>query len=271
MKSKAAETTNFETPFSNLAQEFDQDVGDIAHLEHINLEVTDIEGGINVVWFNIGRQQFHIAKGPKTQQLPNGGAIMLVLPNVMQIAAQLEAVSLVLGDISISHMSPTMLEVTDPFGNHYIVKESVDGFPWKAGIANILLPCFKGTSAQIANFYESCLGAIVQMPGSTRAEINLGAGTKLTFVEDASLGEVTDEGVRALASGWHMALYNSRFSHAFRMLETQAKTTGNNHPYKDKFMEIREGSPNHGQLIYSIAHEIRSMHHPQCFKDIYNR
>ena len=32
----------------------------------------------------------------------------------------------ILGDVSVSHISPTMIEVTDPYGNHYVVQASID-------------------------------------------------------------------------------------------------------------------------------------------------
>lgn len=77
-----------------------QDVGNAVHLEHVNLEVPDLDlarvfyseglgltpdpdtlgwqrGGPFVTWYNIGRQQLHIIKGPAQN---TRGTILLKLP-----------------------------------------------------------------------------------------------------------------------------------------------------------------------------------------------
>jgi hypothetical protein len=54
-------------------------------------------GGLGVVWYNLGRQQLHICKGPEPQGLPPGGAIGLVVPSVERAAERLEAVQGLLG------------------------------------------------------------------------------------------------------------------------------------------------------------------------------
>jgi hypothetical protein len=88
----------------------DQDVGNIVALEHINLNVPDLEsarlfygeglgltqdpgtlgsdrGGLGVIWYNIGQQQLHICHGAKAQLLPPGSAIGIVLPDINKVTA----------------------------------------------------------------------------------------------------------------------------------------------------------------------------------------
>jgi hypothetical protein len=50
-----------------------------------------------VLWFNVGRQQLHICRGPEAQLLPGGGAVELVMPGVDALAARLEGVQGLLG------------------------------------------------------------------------------------------------------------------------------------------------------------------------------
>ncbi|PSC74066.1 phosphatidate cytidylyltransferase [Micractinium conductrix] len=93
-----------------------QEVGNAVHLEHLNLEVPDLDlarvfyaeglgltadpdtlgwrrGGPFVTWYNIGRQQLHIIKGPVQT---TGGPVVLKVPaagsgSLQAVAARLEA------------------------------------------------------------------------------------------------------------------------------------------------------------------------------------
>jgi hypothetical protein len=53
--------------------------------------------GLGVIWYNVGRQELHICKGPEAQLLPQGGAVELVMPGVEALAARLENVQSLLG------------------------------------------------------------------------------------------------------------------------------------------------------------------------------
>lgn len=174
------------------ARREEQDYGNVVHFEHINLEVPDLEvarifysevlgltldpsrdgaqrGGAEVLWFNIGRQQFHIVKGRSAQTLPLGSVIGLVLPEEMVNKIPHAAVVLrpVLGDmppvLSITSPSESKLVVTDPHGITFAIHQQYMGFPYERGIAYVHLPCFMGTSPLIARFYSQTLGAPVHL------------------------------------------------------------------------------------------------------------
>lgn len=307
-----------------------QDVGNIVHMEHINLEVPDLEvarlfygeglglpqdpgslggqrGGLNVVWYNLGRQQFHICKGPVAQPLHTGGAIGLVMPNVAEVAHRLEAVSAFLGDISVSHLGTGMLEVRDPYGTTFIIHEKLEGFSAKRGIAYVLLPCHVGTAPAIADFYRKVLRSEVNMTlDRKKTEVVVGPGSKLVFVEQAALGPLSTEAVHSQFSGWHVALYLAQFSPCYGAAEA-AGLVCNQHPYRDKCHNFSDALRNHQfrlrdvpldmkaareahggadkdmagsnddytpakvPLAFQLQLEVRNMHHPMFMRSLYNR
>ncbi|KAG2429646.1 hypothetical protein HXX76_010874 [Chlamydomonas incerta] len=306
-----------------------QDVGNVIGLEHINLEVPDLEvarlfygeglgltadpgttaaqrGGSHVMWYNCGKQQFHIARGAKAQRLPPGSVVGLVLPDVGAAAERLEAVKSLLGDVSLTYAKGDTLEAVDPYGNCFAVHRSLPYFPGRAGVAYLQLPCLPGTAVGIAQFYATRVGARCRVgtssstpssypyasapaspappapassaphgaphsggnssggggggdggqrgaaPGGSgtgrtrasstwghagpmRAEVWLGPGQKLVFVEQASLGQLSDQAVAGLFDGWHVALYVADFSRTYAAVHHPDRAPWNDHPYRDRY------------------------------------
>ncbi|KAL4858889.1 hypothetical protein ACK3TF_001264 [Chlorella vulgaris] len=220
-------------------------------------------GGPFVTWYNVGRQQFHICKGP-TQT--TGGTITLKLPNLARVADQLKRLEPVLQGtaFAFSPLQPasgdgggtgSSLAVTCPWGQRFMLVDAAPGFTWAAGIVQLQLPCFKGklrayvsrTAHSIARFYSETLGAGVAECGSSgggdAARVVLGPGTSLCFEEDAALGELTTEAVDKLWSGWHVAFYISRFSSSFSKV-SQLGINQLDHPYRDKSPGLAEALAN---------------------------
>ncbi|KAG2490375.1 hypothetical protein HYH03_011177 [Edaphochlamys debaryana] len=310
------------------------DLGNVIALEHVNLEVPDLEvarlfyaeglgltadpgttgqqrGGAHVVWYNCGRQQFHIARGPAPQRLPPGSVIGLVLPDVAGVAQRLEAVKQTLGDVSITYARGDTLEAVDPYGNTFSVHTSLPYFPGRAGVAYVQLPCFKGTAAAIASFYAQRMGARARVSeaggssgrsttgGTMRAEVWLGPGSKLVFVEQPQLGAPTEEAVAALFDGWHVAIYVADFSRTYEAVHHPGRPPFNEHPYRDHYHSLSDaihnrqfrfqditapleklpegaeayGGPAYGNeaLVYRISHEVRALAHPLYGRPLYNR
>ncbi|KIZ03954.1 hypothetical protein MNEG_4002 [Monoraphidium neglectum] len=295
------------------------DVGNVIALEHINIEVPDLEAarlfyseglgftidpdttgaersgarGLGVVWYNLNRQQLHICRGPEPQRLPAGGAIGLVVHSVERVAAQLEVVQSLLGEVTVAHLGPGVLEVRDPWGSAYIVREAGDATPaalQAGGISEVLLPCHLGAAVAIGRFYERVLGARVDYSAG-QASVVVGAGSALVFKEDGSLGQRSDQAVAALHTGWHAAIYVADFSGVFSRVEALG-LIDNNHPYRDKcysiedalrnkqfrfkdVLALREGGSDDELakegLAYVLNHEVRSMHHPRFVRPLYNR
>ncbi|KAL4439003.1 hypothetical protein ABPG77_006940 [Micractinium sp. CCAP 211/92] len=307
-----------------------QDVGNAVHLEHVNLEVPDLDlarvffseglgltpdpdtlgwqrGGPFVTWYNLGRQQLHIIKGPAQN---THGTVVLKLPragsgSLQRAAERLAALEPVLAGTAFSFTvvpSPDQqqhreqshqgqnagqakassssgssrsgsrdssgiasIQVTDPWGQRFVLVDHLPGFPSPAGIAELQLPCFPGTAHLIARFYSEVVGARVVEDGSGGSSggsgsseaspsgassssehasvgaagccVYLGPGSRLRFIEDPGLGPCTSEAVEQLWSGWHVAFYVSSFSPAF---QTVLRLGLNllDHPYRDKSPDL---------------------------------
>ncbi|KAF5828035.1 hypothetical protein DUNSADRAFT_18345 [Dunaliella salina] len=296
-----------------------EDIGNVVAFEHVNLEVPDLEiarlffceglgltldpsrigaqrGGMNVLWMNVGKQQFHICKGPVAQKLPTpGSAIGLILPDLPAVAAQLEQLRQLIGNVRVTHITPETLEVIDPHGQCYMVHahSQFPNFAADRGIAYLRLPCFVGTAAEIARFYNTLLGTPIREGQPMQAEVNMGhPGTKLIFQEREELGSTfSEKDVLSLFSGWHMAFYIGNFSGTYTRLRP---VLFNNHPYKDKVHNFKDALKFHqyrfqdivqlppsgsvdGEkgvslpMLYRISHECRSTAHPNFLRCLYNR
>eukprot|EP00197_Chlamydomonas_leiostraca_P002747 CAMPEP_0202859776 /NCGR_PEP_ID=MMETSP1391-20130828/1749_1 /ASSEMBLY_ACC=CAM_ASM_000867 /TAXON_ID=1034604 /ORGANISM="Chlamydomonas leiostraca, Strain SAG 11-49" /LENGTH=422 /DNA_ID=CAMNT_0049538853 /DNA_START=174 /DNA_END=1443 /DNA_ORIENTATION=- len=251
-----------------------QDFGNVICMEHVNLEVPDLEvarmfyeeglgltidpsktgaqrGGSHVMWYNVGRQQLHICKGPHAQRLPQGGAIGLVLPDVGGVAHRLEGLQSQLGDIAVTRLSHHTLEVKDPHGVTFIIhdvsappgaQEDAQQPVCDPHIAYLLLPCFPGTAVHIARFYADRLGALVRVSGGRkrsdgskgliRGEVLLGLpGTRLVFTEQPGLPAWSEQAAAALYDGWHVCFYIADFSGTYSRCQP---LLFNSHPYRDK-------------------------------------
>src|SRR5215510_7396701 len=123
----------------DLSKSFDrahEDVGNIVHLEHVNVQVPDqttatafyVQGmgftrdpyimtGVENMWINIGQTQFHL---PTNQAQKVRGCVEIVVPDLDALAARLAAVK--------GHLSGTqfgfsvendVVSVTCPWGNRY--------------------------------------------------------------------------------------------------------------------------------------------------------
>jgi hypothetical protein len=201
--------------------------------------------------------------------------------------------------VAVAHLGHGRLEARDPWGNAFVLEEEEQGAAASGGgggsvrISELLLPCHQGTAAAIGDFYEQVLGARVVRGGSgnggsSRVEVVAGPGTRLAYVESASLGARTDAGVAEAYSGWHVCIYLANYGPAFRSIEA-LKLIDNDHPFRDKvergvsdalrnrqfrFREIvgLEGGTGEGSgvpkggLAFRLSHEVRSAHHPQFMR-----
>ncbi|KAL4452603.1 hypothetical protein ABPG75_008265 [Micractinium tetrahymenae] len=194
---------------------------------------------------------------------------------------------------SSSSSSIASIEVTDPWGQRFLLADSLPGFPWPAGIAELQLPCFPGTAHLIARFYSEVLGARVVEDGSggsssssgsggsgsggggkrssipssssgssdsghasagaAGCRVYLGPGSCLRFTEDPALGEHTAEAAERLWSGWHVAFYVASFSPPF----SSVLDLGLNlldHPYRDKSPDLPAALANRQFRFKDIVH-----------------
>ena len=119
------------------------------------------------------------------------------------------------------------------------------------GIPYLEMSIAKGAAAGVARFYRSVMGApAVVEDGSAR--VNVGPGQSIVFLEG--------EGSEAEYDGHHLAIYVADFSGPYRALAERGLVTREDNPYQFRFIDIV--APRGRKVLFSIEHEVRSLHHP---------
>ncbi len=156
-----------------------EDVGNIVHLEHVNLLVPDqrlatafyVSGlgltrdpylmtGIDNMWVNVGQSQFHLITG-KAQVLR--GHTALVIPGRDRLLARLARAGKDLAGTAFGFAEQEdFVEATCPWGNRIRVFEPGPRFGrMQLGMAHVAFDVPPGTAERIGAFYRSVLGAPV--------------------------------------------------------------------------------------------------------------
>eukprot|EP00884_Botryococcus_braunii_P020811 jgi/Botrbrau1/7413/Bobra.0112s0013.1 len=297
-----------------------QDVGGLIHLEYVKLEVPDLEiarlfyaeglgltadpgtlasdrGRPQVVWYNIGRQQFHIVKRG-VQRTP--GFVELVLPDLDIVEEQLHDVRPLLAgtDFWFDRVADKAdgsdeLLVRDPWGQRFTIHKPSPAFPFKMGISGLNLPCRMGLSHDIGIFYKFMFNARVQFVDDELCIVQAGPGCQLIFVEDP---DVSDHQIAY--EGCQLGVYVGNFSEAFQAIESAGLVLAD-FDYRElsasmeaalekrefQFQDIvvlrgppaaANGNSDNGVLpsrtqLYRLHHEVKSLYHPRFMRPLFNR
>ena len=254
-----------------------QDVGNIVLFEHVNLTVpsqetaTDfyVDGlgftrdpymmvGTRNMWVNCGRQQFHLPRG-EPQRFR--GVMGLVVPDLDALEARLRNVAGRLDGTRFSwRRQRAHVEVTCPWGNRFRAHAAGGAHGGPLGIPYVEMPIAKGAAAGVARFYRSVMGAPARVEG-TRVCVNAGPGQSLVFQEG--------EGHDAEYDGHHLAIYVADFSGPYQALAERDLVTREDNPYQFRFVDIV--APRGKKVLFSIEHEVRSLHHPLYGRPLVNR
>ena len=260
-----------------------QDVGNMLAMEHINLGVPDqsiatrfyIAGlgftrdpymmvGLENMWVNAGRQQFHLPTSERAQQVR--GVISLVVPSLDHLRARLTAVGPALTKTSFDCVDMgAHLDVTGPWGNRFRCSESA-GKPGslRIGVASVEFHVPEGAAAGIARFYTQMMqtpASVTAEDGATTAIVHAGQSQTLRFREDAAETHPYD--------GHHIAVYITNFSGPHDSLESRGLITEETNDFQYRFVRIVE--PDTGELLYELEHEVRSFTHPMFQRPLVNR
>ena len=254
-----------------------QDVGNIVFFEHVNLTVPDQEAatdfyvdglgftrdpymmvGTRNMWVNCGRQQFHLPKG-EPQRFR--GVMGLVVPELDALESRLRRVSDRLEGTRLAwRRHDACVEVTCPWGNRFRAHAAGREFGGPVGIPYLEMPVAKGAAAGIARFYRTVMGAPATA-GDGRACVNVGPGQSIVFREG--------EGHDAEYDGHHLAIYVADFSGPYRALAERGLVTREDNPHQYRFVDIV--APRGTKVLFSIEHEVRSLHHPLYQRPLVNR
>ena len=254
-----------------------QDVGNIVFFEHVNLTVpnqetaTDfyVDGlgltrdpylmvGAGNMWVNCGGQQFHLPRG-EPQRFR--GVMGLVVPDPDALEARLRKVSGRLEGTRFSwRRKRAHIKVTCPWGNRFRVHAAGGAYGGPLGIPYLEMPIAWGAAAGVARFYRSMMGAPARVEG---AEVRVNAGPGQTFVFREGKGH--DAGY----DGHHIAIYVADFSGPYHALAGRGLVTREDNPCQFRFTDVV--APRGKKVLFSIEHEVRSLHHPLYRRPLVNR
>jgi hypothetical protein len=257
-----------------------EDVGNIVELGHVNIRAPDqrlatlfyIMGlgltrdpylvvGVDNMWVNAGRSQFHLPVGPA--QVVRG-TVGLVLPDPAALRARLAMVAPRLAGTRFAMAEAgAALEVTCPWGNRIRchAPDPARFGPLVLGMPYVELDTPRGTGAGIARFYREILGAAATTGPDGAVRVPIGLGVALLFRE-------TDAALPAF-DGNHLQITLANFSGPHRQLLARGLVTEESNQSQYRFQDITDLDS--GGVLLSMEHEVRSMHHPMYARALVNR
>lgn len=261
-----------------------EDVGNIVHLEHVNLCVPDqviatnfyvsalgltrdpyLMTGTQNMWINAGRTQFHLPLG--TPQVFRG-TVVLTMPDRPALLARLARMKPVLASTSFAFDDRSdHVAVTCPWGNRFRIYEpNLETFGLiELGIVQLEFDVPMGTSTAIAHFYEEIFeapSAVRLISGSPAiAHVIVGDGQSLAFREADRPSAPYD--------GHHIQIYIADFSEPHRRLQAVGLVSEESSQHQFRFVDIADLET--GGTVFQIEHEIRSVTHPLFNRPLVNR
>lgn len=259
-----------------------EDVGNVVALEHVNVCMPDqrlasifylmglgftrdpyANVGVDNMWVNVGAQQFHL---PTREPQVISGHVGLVVPDLRAVESQLRAVAPRLAGTEFSwSVEPDHIAATSPWGNRvrcYAPDPQFGGMVLGIPYVELLVPA--GSADAIARFYQAALrtpAAVSETSGSVVAQVSVGRHQWLRFRETTASLPPYD--------GHHVAIYIANFSGPYSYLRDRGLISEDVRNHQFRFQSIVD--PSSGQPVFTLEHEVRSMHHPQYARPLVNR
>lgn len=261
-----------------------EDTGNVVSLDHVNICIGDqqtatlfyimglgftrdpyLTVGLDNMWLNAGRQQFHVPTRPDAPQVLRG-RIGLVVPNLHDLEQRLSAIEPQLRGTCFSYKQHgDHLDVTCPWGNHFMCYDPMDGFGATFGVPYLEFAIPTGNASGIARFYEEIVGAVTKVEAVREADaaiVQTGADQTLVFREDA-------EKAGRLYDGHHVAIYIADFSGPHGMLNARGLITQESNEHQYRFKDIVDVDS--GAVLFELEHEVRSLAHAMYGRALINR
>lgn len=258
-----------------------EDVGNIVHLEHVNVTQPDqrlatlfyVSGlgltrdpymmvGVDNMWINIGRTQMHLPTG-RPQRVR--GTIGLLLPDLDALRNRLRDVAPSLADTQFAFSDRDgAVTVSCPWGNRFYCRPGAPLAPTRLGIAYVEFAVPSGTAGAIARFYQRILHASAAEgihDGHRMARVSTGGDQYLLFRETAGNIPAYD--------GHHIQIYIANFSAPYRQLLERSLVTRDHDPHEWRFRDIVD--PDTNETVFTVEHEVRSLKHPLYARPLVNR
>ncbi|HZR02130.1 MAG TPA: hypothetical protein VFA81_03025 [Burkholderiales bacterium] len=259
------------------------DVGNIVELGHVNLTVPDqalatifyvlglgltrdpyMMPGLDLMWVNVGRAQFHL---PTRAPTIMSGVIGLVVPDLDAAERRFCAVRGPLASTQFGYLRRgDCIEATCPWGNRLRL-HAPD--PARFGAITLDMPYLEfeaGPHARLAairDFYVEILGAVGGMDQDARGDfawVAAGPGRRLIF---------RGSGQQRPFDGHHLQITLADFSHPYRKLAALGLVTRDADPHEYRFQDVVD--PSSRAVLFTVEHEVRSMRHPLFGRALVNR
>jgi hypothetical protein len=259
-----------------------EDLGNVVALEHVNVRIPDqrlatifyVSGlgltrdpylmtGVDNMWINIGRSQFHLPTG-EPQVLR--GVVGLVLPHRATLLKRLARLNSDLDGTRFAFREHnSFIEVTSPWGNRLRCHEPELRFGRiTLGLPYVEFEVPPGTIEGIGRFYRS----VIETPADV-AEDERGRHLSVAVGAQQSLLYRETETPLPPYDGHHVQIYVADFSGAHRRLRERGLVFEESDQHQYRFKDIID--PATGKLLYTIEHEVRSMRHPLYNRPLVNR
>jgi hypothetical protein len=259
-----------------------EDLGNVVALEHVNVRVPDqriatifyVSGmgltrdpylmtGIDNMWINVGRSQFHMPTGnPQVLR----GHVGLVLPEREALLRRLGGVRKELEGTQFSFAEHNAyVEATSPWGNRLRCYTPDLRFGRiTLGMPYVEFEVPMGTAAGIARFYREILATSAET-----GEDGQGAFARAAVGQHQHF--IYRETDRALPAydGHHVQVYLADFSGPHRKLRERGLVFEESDQWQYRFKDFVDLDS--GKLLYTVEHEIRSMTHPLYARPLVNR
>ena len=260
---------------------FDENVGNIMLMEHVNVQVPDqatatlfylvgmgftrdphMMVGLDNMWVNLGEQQFHL---PTSTPQVLRGHVGIVTPSLEALEGRLESVKPKLEGTNFAwKREGNHIDVTSPWGNLLRCFEpSPELGNVRSGIPYIEFTVPVGTAEGISLFYERALLApahVEETPSGKVAVIDVGTYQQFIFREAPDVPDY---------DGHHIAVYIANFSAVNAFLAERGLITEEPVNHQLRFKDIVH--PDTGGHLFTIEHEVRGMRHPQFRRPLVNR
>ena len=286
MQQQLQNPPNAQNPMrGNLARIYDravEDLGNVVVLEHVNVRVPDqriatifyVSGlgltrdpylmtGVNNMWVNAGRAQFHLPSGAAQVVRGHTGLVIAGRAALLERLASVRELLAGTKFMFIEHEG--CVEVICPWGNRIRVFEPQPRVGrMRLGMPYVELEVPRGTVDGIARFYKDILGtaaSVVEGTHGRSAEAAVGPGQKLIYRESDTPQPAFD--------GHHVAIYLADFSGPYKKLLDRGLITEESDQHQYRFLDLVD--PVTGRVLFTLEHEVRSMRHPMYARPLVNR
>lgn len=258
------------------------DVGNIVHLEHVNVRIPDqriatlfyVSGlgltrdpylmtGIDNMWVNVGRSQFHMPTG---QPQVVRGHVGLVIPGRQALLQRLAKLRDSLADTRFGFQeSADFVEAVSPWGNRVRCFEPAPRFgPIRLGMPYVELEVPTGTASAIARFYREIFEAPAETADDAAgpfARVVVGQDQYLVFRETAAPAPAYD--------GHHIQVYVADYAASCKRLEKLGLVTEISNDHQYRFTDISDLDQR--KPLFVLEHEVRSLRNPLYGRPLVNR